>query len=697
MISRLVASKGVAPADLTFEDLGDFNENEANAHLSNTVAQEQPIVVHSYPAPEATGVPLDARVELVFAQKIDTNSLPQNIELKANGNSVAAQITSRDGIVTVAPNAPLSANTRYSITLKAGLATNTDFGMALTDDVSWTFKTGSAAANGPMQVIDLDVSVANSQITATFRVIDSASGEPVTDALDTDFDVYENDLKLFEHNYDERFKSFIADPSYTPVHNLYIAIDISDSISTADLTRFKTIANELLLDESGFSRLDDYQRVHLIPFDSSKTVSLNSTDPLLLEDAISDATGDFVLDDDVAVTDLFGAVNTYLTAADGAEPYEAYALVVFSDGVESAWDILWSDLEDNNVDSAVIYSVTTETEGDPDNWLDMLGNNQQGVTGITTSSAPILAGIEAQLAKIEAIANSYYQISYETPVRNSGPVEFILTVVAADEDKETLGDRDEVNITAPNQNDPTIKLVDNASDSNNAVLLVSPTGSTTVTAVTANGPVPASYSAVTNTGNASVSIEGDQITLTGITAGTDLVTVNNSDGESLVNQVVYIANVYDWDFEETTLTASGWTATGDWDLRTDDAKTGTQSVGSNAASTFYGNSLDSSTPDSAITSPSIDLTFYPANPTLSFEYKFKPNRVNTTGDSLSVQHSTNNGTTWTTLATYTAYAGTWTSVSYSISNTTDLVRFVLDTDGTDAFEGAMIDKVTIQP
>jgi hypothetical protein len=583
------------------------------------------------------------------------------------------------------------------VILNAGLSTDNDFNMALDDDVSWTFMTGSAVMNGPMQVIDLDVSVNNSRVTAKFRAIDSASGEPITDASDTDFEVYENDLKLFEHNYNERFKSFITDPVYTPEHNLYIAIDISDSITTADLTRFKTMANELLLDDSGFSRLDDYQRVYLIPFDSGSSVSIDSIDPLVLEDELNDASGDFVLDADVAVTDLFGAVNTYLTAAANAAPYEAYALVLFSDGVESAWDTTWSDLVEENLYSAVIYTVTTETNGDPDSYLDMLGNNQQGVTGISTNTAPILEGIGEQLAAIEKVANSYYQIVYETPVQNSSAVEFVLTIVAKDQDMALLGDSEEVNITVPNQSAPTIKLVENATSSNPASLLVSPTGSLSFSAVTANGPVPDSYSAVTTNGFASVSVEGDQITLTGITAGTDLLTVNNSDGESLLNQPVYIATLYDWDFEETTLTASGWTSTGGWALRTDDAKSGSQSVGSNAASTFYDNNLSEITPDSSLTSPAIDLTNYPAIPTLAFSYKFKPNHVNTAGDSLLVQYSTNNGASWITLASYDDYVGTWTDIELNISNTADIIRFVLDTDATDTFEGAFIDNVSIKP
>jgi hypothetical protein len=260
-----------------------------------------------------------------------------------------------------------------------------------------------------------------------------------------------------------------------------------------------------------------------------------------------------------------------------------------------------------------------------------------------------------------------------------------------------LGDSEEVNITVPNQNAPTIKLVENATSSNLASLLVSPTGSLTLTAVTANGPVPDSYSAVTTNGFASVSVDGDQITLTGITAGTDLLTVNNSDGESLLNQPVYIATLYDWDFEDTTIAASGWTSTGGWALRNDDAKTGNQSVGSNAASTFYENNLSEITPDSALTSPTIDLTNYPATPTLAFSYKFKPNYVNTIGDSLLVQYSTNNGASWITLASYSTYVGTWTKEELNISNTADIVRFVLDTDATDTFEGAFIDQVSIRP
>jgi len=697
MISRLVAAKGIAAANLTYANLAAFDAASANTHLSGSLAQEQPIVVHSYPAPEATDVPVDARIEVVFAQAIDKFNLSQRVELTSGDNTVSANVSASDNIVTLKPAAALQENTRYTVTLKAGLATDTNFGLALTDDVSWTFKTGSSTTNGPMQVVDLDVAVANSRVTAKFRAIDSASGEPITDAVDTDFDVYENDLKLFEYNYHERFKSFTTDPNYTPAHNLYIAIDISDSISTADLTRFKTMANELLIDDSGFSRLDDYQRVYLIPFDSRNSVSTNSTDPLSLKNELEDAAGDFILDNDVAVTDLFGAVNTFLTAASGAEPYEAYALVVFSDGVESAWNILWNDLEQNNVGGAVIYTVTTETGGDPDGWLDMLGNNQQGVTGLMTSTTPILAGIQDQLAQVEAVANSYYQISYETPVKASGDVDFILTVVASGQDKTKLGDRAEVNITAPNQTSPSIKLVDNATKANDVPLLVSPTGTLTFTAVTANGPVPASYSAVTANGNASVSVVGDQITLSGITAGTDSLTVNNSDGESLVNQSIYIANVYDWDFEASTLTASGWTSTGGWVLRTDDADSGTQSVASSAASTFYGNSLSAATPDSAITSPALDLTNYPINVTLSYSFKFKPNRVNTTGDTLLVQYSTNNGTTWNTLSSYAGYVGTWTDSSFTIPNTTDLIRFALNTDATDAFEGAFIDKVFITP
>jgi hypothetical protein len=71
--------------------------------------------------------------------------------------------------------------------------------------------------------------------------------------------------------------------------------------------------------------------------------------------------------------------------------------------------------------------------------------------------------------------------------------------------------------------------------------------------------------------------------------------------------------------------------------------------------------------------------------------------VNTAGDSLLVQYSTNNGASWITLASYDDYVGTWTDIELNISNTADIIRFVLDTDATDTFEGAFIDNVSIKP
>jgi len=699
MIARLVAAKTVTGA-LTYDQLSDVSDTAATAHLMSSVAQEAPIVVHSYPVPEEAGIPVGARIELTFAQPIDNSDLASKVLLSSDIGNTQVTVQTLGNRVMITPVNSLAANTRYTLTLLAGLATENIFGLGLDDDVSWTFETGAATLTGPLQVLDLETTVANSTLTSSFRVIDSANGQPVSDLNDTDFDVYENELKIFQYNHDERFKAFAADVAKVPEHHLYIAIDISDSISVADLTRFKTMAKELFLDSDGFSQLDDYQQVHLIPFDNTASVSISSIEPLVLEDEIDDASGDFILDSDIAVTDLFGVVNTFLSAVNNFEPYQASVLVIFSDGVESAWDLDWRSLEDNGLNDAVIYSVTTETDGDPDNWLDMLSDNKDGVVGLTTSTTPILEGIAEQLVYIQAVADSYLQIVYQTPVQDTTTpnVDFNLTVAAVGEDKEILGDTVQIDIVAPNQQGIEIKLVNNTTESKEIPLLVSPTGSLTLTAVTTNGPVPDSYTAVLRDGEASVTVDGDQITITGITAGVDFLTVNSSDGETLTSQAVTIANVYEWDFEEATEVGTGWEFIGDWTLTTSDAHSGSQSAISNPANVYYENDLLITNPDSALRSPLLDLTNYPANVDLFFSYKLKTNRVNTNVDELLVQYSTNAGTTWVTTENDTSYVGTWNdSVTATIPNTADYIRFAFITDGADTFEGVLIDKVSLAP
>ncbi|MGB6222146.1 hypothetical protein, partial [Haloferula sp.] len=134
-----------------------------------------------------------------------------------------------------------------------------------------------------------------------------------------------------------------------------------------------------------------------------------------------------------------------------------------------------------------------------------------------------------------------------------------------------------------------------------------------------------------------------------------------------------------------------WVADAPWALSEEDASSATHawsdSPGADHANSLPGQSLTLSAP--------VDLSAA-TSPSLSFLHKYALG----SGDSAQVEISTNGGTSWSTLATYTgASAGDqWLPVGLSLTSYKEpavLVRFRLTTNASDVADGWHLDDISI--
>ncbi len=133
-----------------FQDLAG-NPSPANTSLPwrFTTADVEPPVVNEYePATGATGVLPNARLRLVFNEKV--KKAVGTITIRKNGISQGiavsnAAVTVADSIVTIVPPTPLPLNTRISVQITPGsfvdLSENPYEGIAVSDTNTWHFNT----------------------------------------------------------------------------------------------------------------------------------------------------------------------------------------------------------------------------------------------------------------------------------------------------------------------------------------------------------------------------------------------------------------------------------------------------------------------------------------------------------------------------------------------------------------------------
>jgi hypothetical protein len=116
------------------------------------VDETAPTVTFTSPVNDAVDVPLSATVQVAFDEPMDCTTLDgTSVTLTDGGASVLGAVTCLGATVTLAPSAPLTAQTLYTGTVTTGAQDLA--GNALAADYVWTFTTGSDADLSPPVVV----------------------------------------------------------------------------------------------------------------------------------------------------------------------------------------------------------------------------------------------------------------------------------------------------------------------------------------------------------------------------------------------------------------------------------------------------------------------------------------------------------------------------------------------------------------
>lgn len=116
------------------------------------VDETAPTVTFTSPVNDAADVPPGATVQVAFDEPMDCTTLDgTSVTLTDGGASVLGAVTCLGATVTLAPSAPLTAQTLYTGTVTTGARDLA--GNALAADYVWTFTTGSDADLSPPVVV----------------------------------------------------------------------------------------------------------------------------------------------------------------------------------------------------------------------------------------------------------------------------------------------------------------------------------------------------------------------------------------------------------------------------------------------------------------------------------------------------------------------------------------------------------------
>lgn len=118
----------------------------APAETSDILDETPPLVESTFPAPEATAVPLNTSVLITFSEALDPTTITnQTFTLWRNGTSAVAGTISYVGTTAAfKPDSPLLANTNYSAEVTTGIQDLA--GNALQDTYRWSFTTETLPA-----------------------------------------------------------------------------------------------------------------------------------------------------------------------------------------------------------------------------------------------------------------------------------------------------------------------------------------------------------------------------------------------------------------------------------------------------------------------------------------------------------------------------------------------------------------------
>lgn len=179
--------------------------------------------------------------------------------------------------------------------------------------------------------------------------------------------------------------------------------------------------------------------------------------------------------------------------------------------------------------------------------------------------------------------------------------------------------------------------------------------------------------------------------LNGLTNGTTYylaVTSTNASGESAPSGEAFVTpyESIKYDFDNTSL--QGWTPTGFWSVVSTDAHSGSYAV-TDSPNGHYANDSNS-----WLQSPQIDLAGS-NSPALTFWHRYV---IESGYDKGYVEISTNWGTSWTALRSYTGTQSSWTAQTISLaaySGSTVLIRFRLESDYIVTYDGWYLDDIVI--
>ncbi len=114
-------------------------------------AAEAPEIGSTFPASNAIGVALNARVAVTFTAAMDPATITATtFAVKQGTTAVAGTVTTAGMTATFVPAAAMTATTAYTVTITPGVKSLA--GQALAASHTWTFSTGTTAALGPAPV-----------------------------------------------------------------------------------------------------------------------------------------------------------------------------------------------------------------------------------------------------------------------------------------------------------------------------------------------------------------------------------------------------------------------------------------------------------------------------------------------------------------------------------------------------------------
>lgn len=100
----------------------DHADNQSVIYVETyTIDTVAPTISSTDPANGSTNVPLNKVITVTFSENIQTGSSYGDITLKDSGNNTVAITKSiNNNILTITPNANLTKNTQYTVTIPAG-------------------------------------------------------------------------------------------------------------------------------------------------------------------------------------------------------------------------------------------------------------------------------------------------------------------------------------------------------------------------------------------------------------------------------------------------------------------------------------------------------------------------------------------------------------------------------------------------